>query len=206
MTITVLLVDDHPVVRTGLRAVLDTGSEVSIVAEAASGEEALTLAEHFQPDVVLCDLRLGAGMDGIQTARALRKLDPAPTVLILSTYDRDADVMGAMDAGAAGYILKDATPETIIDGIQRVAAGETVLAPEMASRVLAGMRDPLPELTEREREVLRLVATGATNKEMARQLFVAEATVKSHLVHIFTKLGVDNRARAVALAQETGLI
>src|SRR5699024_4695764 len=129
MTITVLLVDDHPVVRTGLRAVLDTGSEVAIVAEAASGAEALTLAEHFQPDVVLCDLQLGVGMDGIQTARALRKLDPAPTVLILSTYDRDADVMGAMDAGAAGYILKDATPETIIDGIQRVAAGETVLAP-----------------------------------------------------------------------------
>lgn len=206
MTITVLLVDDHPVVRTGLRAVLDTGTEISIVAEAASGEEALTLAEHFQPDVVLCDLRLGAGMDGLKTAQALRELDPAPAVLILSTYDRDADVLGAMAAGASGYLLKEATPEAISNGIKRVAAGETVLAPEMASRVLAGMRDPLPELTEREREVLRLLATGATNKEMARQLFVAEATIKSHLVHVFTKLGVDNRARAVALVQETGLI
>src|SRR5699024_12334241 len=139
-------------------------------------------------------------------AGGLRRLGPAPTVLILATDDREADVMGAMDAGAAGYILKDATPETIIDGIQRVAAGETVLAPQVASRVLAGMRDPLPELTEREREVLRLVATGATNKEMARQLFVAEATVKSHLVPIFTNLRVDNRARVVVLAQETILI
>ncbi|GAA2042033.1 response regulator transcription factor [Yaniella flava] len=206
MTITVLLVDDHPVVRTGLRAVLDTGGQVSIVAEAASGEEALTLAEHFQPDVVLCDLRLGDGIDGIDTTKALRAMEPAPHVLILSTYDRDADILGAMDAGASGYLLKEATPETITDGIARVAAGQTVLAPEMTSRVLAGMRNPLPELTEREREVLRLLSTGATNKEMAQQLFVAEATVKSHLVHIFTKLGVDNRARAVALAKETGLI
>src|SRR5699024_7926932 len=205
-TITVLLVDDHPVVRTGLRAVLDTGSEVSIVAEAASGEEALTLAEHFQPDVVLCDLQLGVGMDGIQTARALRKLDPAPTVLILATYERDPDVMGVMDAGSTGYILKDASPDASIYGIQRVAAGETVLAPEMASRFLAGMRDPLPELAEREREVLRLVATGATNKEMARQLFVAEATVKSHLLHIIRKLCLHNRARAFPMRQETGLI
>src|SRR5699024_6317492 len=147
MTITVMLVDDHTMVRTGLRALLDTGSEVSSVAGAASGGEALTLAEHFLPDDVLCDLQIGVVMDGIQTARALRKLDPAPTVLILSTYDRDADVMGAMDAGAAGYILTDATPKTIIDGIQRVAAGETVLAQEMASRVLAGMSDQLPELT-----------------------------------------------------------
>src|SRR5699024_3230482 len=158
------------------------------------------------PDVVLCDLQLGVGMDAIQTARALRKLDPAPTVLMLSTYDRDADVMGAMDAGAAGYILKDATPETIIDGIQRVAAGETVLAPQMASRVLPGMRGTGPDPTERERGGVRLVGTGATNKELARQLFVAEATVQCPLVHIVTKLGVDNRARAVALAQETGLI
>src|SRR5699024_177253 len=149
---------------------------------------------------VLCDLQLGVGMDGIQTARALRKLDPAPTVLILSTYDRDADVVGAMDAGAAGYILKDATPETIIDGIDRVPDGETVPAPQLACRDLAGTRDPLPELTDRQREVLSLVAPGAPNKEMARQLLVAEATVQSHLVHILTKLGVDNRARAVALA------
>lgn len=206
MTTTVLLVDDHPVVRTGLRAVLDSGAEVSIVAEAASGEEALRLAEHLQPDVVLCDLRLGTGMDGIETTQTLRQLEPAPAVLILSTYDRDADILGAMDAGAAGYLLKEATPEAILDGIQRAAAGETVLAPEMTTRVLAGMRNPLPTLTEREREVLRLLATGATNKEMARQLFVAEATVKSHLVHIFTKLGVDNRARAVAVANETGLM
>src|SRR5699024_5077409 len=145
MTTTVLLVDDHPVVRTGLRAVLDTGSAVSIVAEAASGEEALTLAEHFQPDVVLCDLRLGAGMDRILTGGGLRKLDTASTVLIVSTYDRCADVMGAMDAGAAGCILNAASQETIIDGIQRAAAGESVLAPERGSRGLGGMRDPLPE-------------------------------------------------------------
>lgn len=206
MTTTVLLVDDHPIVRSGLRAVLDTGEAVRVIGEAATGEEAIVLATHLQPDVVLCDLRLGQGIDGIQTTAALRALDPAPAVLILTTFDRDAEILGAIEAGAAGYLLKDVAPEVIIDGIQRAAAGDIVLAPDLASRVLKGMRSPLPKLTEREIEVLRLLATGAANKEIARTLFVTEATVKSHLAHIFTKLDVDSRSRAIHVARETGLI
>ncbi|SJN37982.1 Two-component system, regulatory protein [Microbacterium esteraromaticum] len=203
---TVLLVDDHPVVRSGLRAVIDTGDTVQVIGEAATGEEAITLAEHLHPDVVLCDLRLGDGIDGIQTTLALRALDPAPAVLILTTFDRDAEILGAIEAGAAGYLLKDVAPEVIVDGIRRAAAGDVFLAPDLASRVLRGMRNPLPKLTERELEVLRLLAKGAANKEIARTLFVTEATVKSHLAHIFTKLDVDSRSRAIHLAQETGLI
>lgn len=206
MTTTVLLVDDHPVVRSGLRAVLDAAGVVRVVGEAATGEEAITLAVHLHPDVVLCDLRLGAGIDGIQTTAALRALDPAPAVLILTTFDRDAEILGAIEAGAAGYLLKEVDPQVIVDGIQRAAAGDTVLAPDLASRVLKSLRSPLPKLTDREIQVLRLLATGATNKEMARSLFVTEATVKSHLVHIFTKLRVDSRSRAIHRAQETGLI
>ena len=206
MTTTVLLVDDHPVVRSGLRAVLDSADTVQVVGEAATGEEAITLAAHLQPDVVLCDLRLGNGIDGIQTTAALRALDPAPAVLILTTFDRDAEILGAIEAGAAGYLLKEVDPDVIIDGIQRAAAGDTVLAPDLASRVLKGMRSPLPRLTDREIDVLRLLATGSANKEIARALFVTEATVKSHLVHIFTKLRVDSRSRAIHVAQETGLI
>lgn len=206
MTTTVLLVDDHPVVRSGLRAVLDATDTVRVVGEAATGEEALTLAAHLHPDVVLCDLRLGYGLDGIQTTAALRALEPAPAVLILTTYDRDAEILGAIEAGAAGYLLKEVKPDAIVEGITRAAAGETVLAPDLAARVLKGMRSPLPKLTDRERDVLRLLATGATNREIARTLFVTEATVKSHLVHIFGKLGVDGRSRAIHVAQETGLI
>lgn len=211
MTITVLLVDDHPVVRSGLRAVLDsgvtaTGGGVTVVGEAATGEAAVALAEQLRPQVVLCDLRLGDGTDGIQTTAALRALEPAPAVLILTTFDRDAEILGAIEAGAAGYLLKDVAPEVIVEGIERAAAGDMFLTPDIASRVLKGMRDPLPKLTDREVEVLRLLATGAANKEIARALFVTEATVKSHVAHIFTKLDVDSRSRAIHLAQETGLI
>ena len=206
MSATVLIVDDHPVVRSGLRAVLDADESVHVVGEAATGEEAIELAAHLRPDVVLCDLRLGEGLDGIATTSALRKREHAPAVLILTTFDRDADVLGAVEAGAAGYLLKDVAPEVIVEGIRCAAAGEMFLPPEMAARVIQGMRSPLPRLTDREIEVLRLLATGASNREIARDLFVTEATVKSHLVHIFTKLGVDSRSRAVHLARETGLI
>jgi len=206
MTTTVLLVDDHPVVRSGLRAVLDTGDDVTVVGEAATGEEAITLASHLHPDVVLCDLRLGEGIDGIQTTAALRALDAAPAVLILTTFDRDAEILGAIEAGAAGYLRKDVAPEVIAEGVRRAAAGDVVLAPELATRVLKGMRSPRPKLTDREIEVLRLLAKGSTNREIARALFVTEATVKTHLTHIFTKLDVDSRSRAIHVAQETGLI
>ncbi|GAA3871013.1 response regulator [Tessaracoccus defluvii] len=205
MTITVLLVDDHPVVRSGLRAVLEA-DDLSVVGEASTGEEAIVLAGHLRPDVVLCDLRLGAGIDGIETTAALRALTPAPAVLILTTFDRDAEILGAIGAGAAGYVLKDVSPEAIIDGIRRAATGDMVLTPELTTRVLKGMRSPLPRLTARELEVLRLIATGAGNKEIARVLFVTEATVKSHVSHIFTKLDVDSRSRAIHVARETGLL
>lgn len=202
---TVLLVDDHPVVRSGLRAVLEVDT-VHVVGEAATGEEAVVLADHLHPDVVLCDLRLGAGIDGIQTTAALRALDPAPAVLVLTTFDRDAEILGAIEAGASGYLLKDVAPDVIVDGILRAAKGETFLAPDLATRILNGLRNPLPRLTSREVEVLRHMATGAANKDIARALFVTEATVKSHIAHIFTKFDVDSRSRAVHLAQETGLI
>ena len=206
MTTTVLLVDDHPIVRSGLRAVLDASDTVRVVGEAATGEEAIALATHLRPDVVLCDLRLGDGLDGIQTTAALRALEPAPAVLILTTFDRDAEILGAIEAGAAGYLLKDVPPEAIVDGIRRAAAGDVVLAPDLASRLLRSIRSPLPKLTERELDVLTHLATGESNKEIARALFVTEATVKSHLVHIFNKLDVDGRARAIHVARERGLI
>lgn len=206
MTVTVLLVDDHPVVRTGLRAVVDAGTDVRVVGEAATGEEAVALTGHLHPDVVLCDLRLGDGMDGIATTRALRAMTPAPAVLILTTFDRDAEILAAIEAGAAGYLLKDVPPDAIIDAIGTAARGGTYLPAALASRVVSGIRTPRPKLTAREVDVLRLLATGASNKEIARTLFVAEATVKSHLVHIFTKLGVDSRSRAIHVARETGLL
>ena len=127
-------------------------------------------------------------------------------MLILTTFDRDAEILGAIEAGAAGYLLKDVAPAVIVDGIRRAASGDTVLEPALAARVIQGIRNPLPRLTERERDVLRLLATGASNREMSKALFVTEATVKSHLVHIFTKLDVDSRARAVHVARERGLL
>lgn len=206
MPVTVLVVDDHPVVRTGLRAVLDAHPEVAVVGEAATGEEALRLTRLLRPEVVLCDLRLGEGMDGIQTTRALRGLVPAPAVLILTTYDRDADILAAVEGGAAGYLLKDVAPETIAEAVQVAADGGVFLPPELAARVMAGIRRDRPRLTARELDVLGLLATGASNREIARSLFVSEATVKSHLVHVFAKLDVDSRVRAVHVARETGLI
>src|SRR5699024_216998 len=133
-----------------------------VVGEAATGEEAIVLAGRLHPDVVLCDLRLGDGLDGIATTAALRALSPAPAVLILTTFDRDAEILGAIEAGAAGYLLKEVAPEAIVDAIRRAAAGDTVLSPGLASRVIQGLRNPLPKLTGREVEVLKLLATGAT--------------------------------------------
>lgn len=205
MTTTVLLVDDHPIVRSGLRAVLH-GELVHVIGEAANGEDAVSLAEQLRPDVVLCDLRLGDGIDGIETTARLCALSPAPAVLILTTFDRDAEIIAAIEAGAAGYLMKDVAPEAITDGILRAARGEQILAPELAARLMRALRNQPPKLTEREVEVLRLVATGASNKEVARSLFVTEATVKSHLAHIFSKLGVDSRARAILAAQQHGLV
>lgn len=202
---TVLIVDDHPIVRTGLRSVL-VSEELDVVGEAASGVEAITLTEHLSPDVVLCDLRLGDGMDGIETTKELRALTNPPIVVLLTTFDRDAELFGALHAGASGYLLKDAEPKDIHDGILTAARGEMALAPELTTRVLRGISAPLPELTEREKDVLRLAATGASNKEISKQLFVSEATTKSHLNNIFNKLDVDSRSKAIYVAQERGLL
>jgi len=206
MTVTVLLVDDHPVVRSGVRAVLSTEPGISVIGEAGSGEEALPLARALRPDVVLCDLRLGAGLDGVATTAALRNLVPAPAVIILTTYDHDHDILRAIEAGAAGYLLKDVAPATIAASLHDAAAGRLVLAPEMAQRVVATMGSPRPNLSDRELEVLRLVSAGHSNSDIARALFLTSATVKSHLVHIYTKLGVDSRTQAIVKGRSLGII
>ncbi|WP_313450854.1 response regulator transcription factor [Brevibacterium casei] len=206
MTIRVILVDDHPVVRAGLRAVIDAPEHIEVVGEAGSGEEALTLSARLSPDVVVCDLRLGEGMDGIATTTALRNMPTPPAVLILTTFDHDAEIVAALSAGAAGYLLKDIEPTEISVAIERAARGETYLPPEISAKAIAQMRNPGPQLTRREREVVALLATGASNAQIAQELFVTEATVKSHLVNVFAKLGVDSRARAIRVAEDLGLV
>lgn len=202
----VMLVDDHPIVRAGMRSLFSAGTGVEVVGEAATGEEAVALARHLHPDVVLCDLRLGEGIDGVETTRQLRELDPAPAVVILTTFDRDAQILGAVEAGAAGYLLKDAPTDEIVAAIRSAAAGQLVLSPALTARMVQVMRAPRVKLTERELDVLRLLETGASNREIAKTLFVTEATVKTHLVHVFEKLGVDSRSRAVAAARESGIL
>ena len=201
----VLVTDDHPVVRAGLRMLLEA-SGIDVVAEAASGAEAIALARDLRPDLVLMDLQLGDGMDGVAATSALLALPTPPQVLIVTTYDTDADILRAVEAGAAGYLLKDAPAADLVDAVERAARGETVLALAVADRLLARLRRPAPRLSARETEVLRLVADGASNREVARALFLSEATVKSHLVHIFDKLDVDSRTAAVARAREVGLL
>ena len=206
MTVSVLLVDDHPVVRSGVRALLASETDIVVVGEASSGEEAMELCRTLQPDVVLCDLRLGEGRDGVATTTQLRTLNPAPAVIIFTTYGTDHDILRAVEAGAAGYLLKDVAPATIVAALHDAAAGRMVLAPEMAQRVLSSMRTGRPVLSAREIEVLRHAAAGESNREIAQILFVTAATIKSHLVHIYAKLGVDSRTRAIAKARELGII
>lgn len=202
----VLIADDHPIVRAGVRALFAGHPDIDVVGEAATGEEAVALARHLAPDVVLCDLRMGDGMDGVAATAELRALTPAPAVIILTTFDRDAEILGAIEAGAAGYVLKDAPPDAIARAVREAAAGRLALTPELSERVVQVLRAPRVRLTDREQEVLRLLDTGASNPQIAKALFVTEATVKTHLVHIFAKLGVDSRSRAVAVARERGLL
>ncbi|GIG64915.1 response regulator [Phytomonospora endophytica] len=204
--ITVLIVDDHPIVRGGLRAAFDADEGIEVMGDAGTGEAAVDLAARARPDVVLMDLQLGAGIDGAETTRRLRALPEPPRVLILTTYDSEADILRAIEAGATGYLLKDAEPADLRAAIRTAARGETVLAPSVATRLVSRVRRPERTLTPRETEVLQMVAAGSGNRAIARALFITEATVKSHLVQVFAKLGVDSRTAATAEARRRGVI
>jgi DNA-binding NarL/FixJ family response regulator len=203
--IRVLVVDDHPVVRAGLRAVLDASAQVSVVGEAADATGGEQIARETGPEVVLMDLNLGHGLDGIAAIGLLTRLPKPPKIVVLTTYDTDADVIAALDAGAVGYLLKDSPPDDLVRAIVAAARGETVLAPQVAA-VLVRRVSGVPVLTAREIEILNLLAAGRTNRELARELFISEATVKSHLTNIYGKLGVESRAGAVARAIERRII
>jgi DNA-binding NarL/FixJ family response regulator len=203
--IRLLVVDDHPVVRAGMVAVLGEEDDFEVVGEAANGAEALGLVPRLRPDVVLMDLRMPV-MDGAEaTARITAQPDP-PQVLILTTYDTDADIVRAVEAGARGYLLKDTPREDLIEAVRGVARGETVLAPSVARRLVAQVRQADQRLTPREIEVLAAVARGGSNSQIGTELFITEATVKTHLIRVFAKLGVDDRTRAVTVALERGLL
>ncbi len=204
--IRLLVVDDHPVVRAGMVAVLGEEPDLVVVGEAGNGAEALALIPRLTPDVVLMDLRMPV-MDGAEATRRIVERPAPPRVLVLTTYDTDADIVRAVEAGARGYLLKDAPTAVLSDAIRRAAAGETVLAPPVAARLADRVRAPaVPELTGREVEVLGLVARGLSNADIGRALFIGEATVKTHLVRAFAKLGVADRTAAVAEAHRRGLI
>ncbi|MEU3059231.1 response regulator transcription factor [Streptomyces subrutilus] len=206
MTIRLLLADDHPVVRAGLRAVLDTEPGFTVVAEAATAERAVELAAAEPVDVVLMDLQFGAGMHGSEATALITARPGAPRVLVLTTYDTDADILAAVEAGASGYLLKDAPPEELAAAVRTAAGGQSALAPAVALRLMDRMRTPAEALTKRELEVLQLVADGLSNQQISKRLFLSQATVKSHLVHIYAKLGVDSRTSAVAAAGSRRLI
>jgi DNA-binding NarL/FixJ family response regulator len=205
--IRLLVVDDHPVVRAGMVAVLGEELDFEVVGEAENGAEALALVPRLSPDVVLMDLRMPV-MDGAEATARILSLPAAPQVLVLTTYDTDADIVRAVEAGARGYLLKDAPTGLLADAIRRAARGETVLAPPVAARLADSLRTPSrrPELTARELDVLRLVARGLSNADVGRELYIGEATVKTHLVRAFAKLGVTDRTAAVTAAYGAGLI
>ncbi|GAA3748619.1 response regulator transcription factor [Leifsonia bigeumensis] len=204
--IRILIADDHPVVRAGLRALFDAEEDLDVVAEAASGVEAVAHCERGEVDLVLMDLQFGVGPSGADATRMIRGLDDPPRVLILTNYDTDADILGAVEAGASGYLLKDTPPDELIAAVRAAAGGASALAPSVAGRLESRRRSPTPGLSPREIEVLGMVAAGRSNREIGRELFLSEATVKSHLAHIFTKLGVNSRTRAVVAAREIGAI
>ena len=199
-TIRVFLVDDHLVVRAGLRALLNTQADVEVVGEASSGEEAATAIPSASPDLVMMDLDMGTGMHGAEAIKRLRSDGVDVPVLVFTTYDTDADVVRAVDAGAIGYLLKDSTPDEIFGAVRGAVAGRSVLSPTVASRLVQQMQRPQEALTARESELLSLLAEGMTNRELGKALFISEATVKTHLGHIYAKLGVDTRSAAVSVA------
>jgi DNA-binding NarL/FixJ family response regulator len=203
--IRIVLVDDHPVVRLGLRGMLDAEPDLTVVGEASSGDQgvAVTLAE--RPDIVLMDLRMPGG-DGVSATERIRAAVPETRVLVLTTYESDRDILRAIEAGAGGYLLKDASPAELAEAVRAAARGETVLAPSVASTLVRQVRAPAPPaLSARETEVLRLVGRGLTNADIGKELFISEATVKTHLLRIFNKLGVTDRTAAVTTAMRHGI-
>ncbi|MBN1440541.1 MAG: response regulator transcription factor [Anaerolineales bacterium] len=206
MTIRILIADDHPVVRSGLRALLASQPDFEVVADAENGEAAAALSAALAPDVILMDLQMPV-LDGPAAIRRVRARQTGVKVLVLTTYDTDSDIVPALEAGATGYLLKDAPPETLFQAVRGAARGEATLAPGVAERVARRLRDaPGESLSRRELEVLELAACGGSNREIAVRLHVTEATVKSHFVHIFAKLGVDDRTAAVTQAVKRKII
>ena len=202
--IRLVVVDDHPVVRDGIKGMLDADPRFAVVGEAADGHEALAQVRALDPDLVLLDLRM-PGLDGVGAIRALRAASATrPRILVLTTYDTDRDIHTAIDAGADGYLRKDMTRAELADAVARAAAGQKVLTPTAVQSLMD--RNRTEQLTEREIEVLRALADGGTNREVARRLLVSEATVKTHLIRLYIKLGVRDRAAAVRAAFERGLI
>ncbi|MDQ0643645.1 response regulator [Microbacterium murale] len=200
-----LVCDDHAVVRAGLLALLGSEPDIEVVGESGSGEDAVAMAAKLRPDVVLMDLQLGDGIDGVE---AIRRIAPTGIhVLVLTTYDTDADITRAIDAGATGYLLKAERPEELFAAIHAAAEGRTTLSPPVANRVMNQMRGTASaRLTQRETDILALLVEGIGNRDIARTLFISEATVKTHLSRIYTKLGVDTRSGAVAVANERRLL
>ncbi len=203
--ITIMLVDDHPVVREGLRGMLEAEPDLSVIGEAGSGDEAVALSRVKQPDVILMDLRM-PGLDGVGATRKILADRPGQRVVVLTTYETDADILRAVEAGASGYLLKDASRTELAGAIRAASRGETVLAPSVAGKLVNRVRNPtVSPLSAREIEVLRLVAQGNTNAEIGRALHISEATVKTHLLRVFGKLDVSDRTAAVTTAMRLGL-
>lgn len=203
----VLIADDHGVVRTGLRALLASDPTIEVIADVADADAAVERCRIGDVDVVLMDLRFsGDATAGVRATARIRELADPPQVLVLTSHDTDSDILGAIEAGACGYLLKDAGPDELLGAVRAAAAGESALSPTVAGKLMGRLRDPRPLLTDRETEVLRAVADGATNRQAAASLNVSEATVKTHLVHIFDKLGVTTRTAAVARARELGAV
>lgn len=204
--IRILIADDHPVVRNGLRGAIASEPDIEVCAEAANGREAVRLAVREGVDLVLMDLRMPE-MDGVQAIAALREQAPRVRVLVLTTFDSETDVLPAIEAGATGYLLKDVATEELVRAIRAAHRGEPVLSPTVASQLMGRIRKPSGQvLSNRELEVLQLVADGASNREAAKRLFISEASIKTHLLHIYGKLGVRDRAAAVGEAYRKGLL
>ena len=204
--IRILITDDHPVVREGLSGMLAGQSDFEVIGLAADGDTAVKMHGSLAPDVTLMDLRM-PGLDGVGAIKAIKAQQPSSRIIVLTTYDSDADILRAIEAGATGYLLKDAPREELFHAIRAAARGDSVLAPAVAARLMTRMRAPAEEnLSAREIEVLQLVAKGASNKEIGKSLHISTATVKTHLIHIYGKLGVDDRTAAVTTALERGIM